>query len=441
MVGDDQELALDGLQGFDNLADAGIDRFNGLDSGFKDARMADHIGIGEIEHDHVIFIGLNLFDDFFRHDRRVHFRLQIVSRNFRRRHEDTVFTGIGFFFTAIKEIRDVSVFFRFGNAQLGLAGLGQDFAQCVGDPFFIIDDVYRKVVFVTGHGRKVRVQFLRTREAVEIGDDESGRQLTGPVGAEVEEDDAVPILDGMFMDDCRDDEFVGNVSCIGMFQAGLGIRFLRSFAEGDGIIGFFDAFPALVAVHGIVAAADGGDFTDAEFCALVFQFLEVFAGTAGQYVAAVEEGVDVDFLQAIALRHFQKTIEMLFTAVDAARRYQAQQVESRVFFLDVFHGTDESRLLEESSVFDILGDLGQRLVHNTSRTDIKMAHFRVANLAVRQTDVFARCAEIRMRIFFPKFRQDLEVCLGYGVIFFDMAAAKTIHDDQHYRFLFRHYSF
>ena len=103
---------------------------------------------------------------------------------------------------------------------------------------------------------------------------------------------------------------------------------------------------------------------------------------------------------------------MLFTAVDAARRYQAQQVEGRVFFLDVFHGTDESRLLEESSVFDILGDLGQRLVHNTSRTDIKMAHFRVANLAVRQTDVFARCAEIRMRIFFPKFRQDLEVCLA-----------------------------
>ena len=116
-------------------------------------------------------------------------------------------------------------------------------------------------------------------------------------------------------------------------------------------------------------------------------------------------------------------------------------MEGRILFLDVFHSTDESRFLEESAVFDVLGDFCQRLVHNTSRTDIKMAHFRVANLAVRQTDVFARCAEIRMRIFFPKFRQDFEVCLGYGVIFFDMAAAKTIHDDQHYRFLFRHYSF
>ena len=151
--------------------------------------------------------------------------------------------------------------------------------------------------------------------------------------------------------------------------------------------------------------------------------------------------MDVDFFQAIALGHFQKTIEMLFAAVDAARRDEAQQMEGRILFLDVFHSTDESRFLEESAVFDVLGDFCQRLVHNTSRTDIKMAHFRVANLAVRQTDVFARCAEIRMRIFFPKFRQDPEVCLGYGVIFFDMAAAKTIHDDQHYRFLFRHYSF
>ena len=99
--------------------------------------------------------------------------------------------------------------------------------------------------------------------------------------------------------------------------------------------------------------------------------------------------MDVDFLQAIALGHFQKTIEMLFAAVDAARRDEAQQMEGRILFLDVFHSTDESRFLEESAVFDVLGDFCQRLVHNTSRTDIKMAHFRVANLAVRQTDVFA----------------------------------------------------
>ena len=90
--------------------------------------MADHIGVGEIEHDHIIFIGLDLFDDFFRDNGRVHFRLQVIRRNFRRRYEDAVFTGIRFFFAAIEEIRDVSVFFRFGNAQLRLAGLSQDFA-------------------------------------------------------------------------------------------------------------------------------------------------------------------------------------------------------------------------------------------------------------------------------------------------------------------------
>ena len=58
-----------------------------------------------------------------------------------------------------------------------------------------------------------------------------------------------------------------------------------------------------------------------------------------------------------------------------------------------------------------------------------MADFGVADLAVRQADIFTRSTEEGMGIFFPKFRQDLEVCLGYGIIFLDIAAAKTIHDD------------
>ena len=32
MVGDDQELALDGFQGFNDFADAGVDRFDSFDS-------------------------------------------------------------------------------------------------------------------------------------------------------------------------------------------------------------------------------------------------------------------------------------------------------------------------------------------------------------------------------------------------------------------------
>ena len=79
-------------------------------------------------------------------------------------------------------------------------------------------------------------------------------------------------------------------------------------------------------------------------------------------------------------------------SVEAIKILHGCDLEGRILFLDVFHSTDESRFLEESAVFDVLGDFCQRLVHNTSRTDIKMAHFRVANLAVRQTDVFARCA-------------------------------------------------
>ena len=35
VVRNDQQLAVDGTEGFDDFADAGIDRFNGFDSCFK----------------------------------------------------------------------------------------------------------------------------------------------------------------------------------------------------------------------------------------------------------------------------------------------------------------------------------------------------------------------------------------------------------------------
>lgn len=64
MVRNDEQLSIDSMEGFDDFADAGIHRFNGFDSRFKNTRMADHVGVSEVEHDHIVFIGLDLFDDF-----------------------------------------------------------------------------------------------------------------------------------------------------------------------------------------------------------------------------------------------------------------------------------------------------------------------------------------------------------------------------------------
>ena len=48
--------------------------------------MTDHVGIGKVEHDHVVFIGFDLFDDLFRNDRCIHFRLQVIGCDLRRRY-------------------------------------------------------------------------------------------------------------------------------------------------------------------------------------------------------------------------------------------------------------------------------------------------------------------------------------------------------------------
>ena len=92
-------------------------------------------------------------------------------------------------------------------------------------------------------------------------------------------------------------------------------------------------------------------------------------------------------------------------------------MERRIVLLGVFHSADQGRLFKEGTFFDVFGDFSQGLIYDAAGTDIEMADFGVADLAVRQADIFTRSTEEGMGIFFPKFRQDLEVCLGYGIIF------------------------
>ena len=55
MVSRDQGNAALGQDRVDNLAGAGINGFDGRNRCFEDARMADHVAVGEIEDDDIIF--------------------------------------------------------------------------------------------------------------------------------------------------------------------------------------------------------------------------------------------------------------------------------------------------------------------------------------------------------------------------------------------------
>ena len=102
--------------------------------------------------------------------------------------------------------------------------------------------------------------------------------------------------------------------------------------------------------------------------------------------------MDIYLAEAVPLGHFQQAEQMLLAAVHAARRYEAQQMQGRIVFPDVFHGFDKSGLFKKRAFADILGDLRQGLIDDAAGADIQMADFGVADLAVRQAYVFTRRA-------------------------------------------------
>ena len=98
-------------------------------------------------------------------------------------------------------------------------------------------------------------------EAVEIRVEQGGQDLAHAVGAEVEAQQAVAVLHAVIVaDHGGHDELVGDALAIGAVHRGSRRRrMLAPSPSAIAQIGLLDALPALVAVHGEVAARDGGD--------------------------------------------------------------------------------------------------------------------------------------------------------------------------------------
>ena len=98
------------------------------------------------------------------------------------------------------------------------------------------------------------------RKSVEVGLEQRAKDLAHPVGAEVETQDAVAVPHPLIVADRgRDDELVERVVRVGVAHGVDRSGEMRAVGVHQGVVGLGHAVPALVAVHGVVAAADGDD--------------------------------------------------------------------------------------------------------------------------------------------------------------------------------------
>ncbi|MNM79137.1 hypothetical protein D3C81_910620 [compost metagenome] len=327
----------------------------------------------------------------------------------------------------------MSVLLGFSNAQLGLAVFCQVFTEHVVQAARSKRRRRRDFCRVLGQANICgQLRQARPWEFIEVSFDEHPRQFTRAVGAEVHENHGVAVFDLDRFSDTRGlDELIALVAGISRFQAGKGgVGAVVGDAIDDQVIGARHTVPAVVAVHGVVAADQAGDATLAQ---LGEGGVEQFDGRLRTFrwrIAAIEEGMQVDLLGATLGGQFGHGDQVILVTVHAAIGQQAEDVYGLAAAHGLVDRATEHFVCEELAIFDGLSDSGEILVHNAAGTEVHVADLGVAHLPVRQTDVHARAGDQAVRLGGAQAIVDRRVGRIDGVVVGAFAVTETIQDDQ-----------
>src|SRR5262249_39278325 len=132
-----------------------------------------------------------------------------------------------------------------------------------------------KVAIIPGHAGEPKIELVSAFESSEIGLRESHGRFASAVGSEVEEDHAIMVTDSSNsfaggIDDCDwFHEFIGYALGIILLYSCDRVGSRPALSKDEEAICFFDAVPALVAVHCEITADHGCDLPDTVFGGLL----------------------------------------------------------------------------------------------------------------------------------------------------------------------------
>ena len=277
-----------------------------------------------------------------------------------------------------------------GDVELVPAALAHHLGEAVADVLRRVGDPHRQPALVLGHGDVGQiVGDAAPLELREVLVEEGVGQLARPVGPEVEEDHGVPIDDPhrllpLGADADRRQELVGDPDLVLRADVGDGIGRACLAGAGDDLVGPLDAVPALVTIHGVVAAGHRDDPAHPDAPEVGDELLHEAGTAVGQLVTAVREGVDVDAVQAPALGQLADGDGVVLVAMDAARRDQAEEVKAGAPGASGIDRLDQGRVLQEAAIGNRAIDPGERLVDHPADADGQVTHLGVSLLAGRQ---------------------------------------------------------
>jgi hypothetical protein len=197
----------------------------------------------------------------------------------------------------------------------------------------------------------------------------------------------------------------------------------------DRVVSKLDPLPAGVAVHRVVAAADGGDAAGLAQPAL--QFRQVGAAAVRQGVATVGEGVEDDVGDALLGGQLDRRLDVLPAGVDAAVGDEAEQVQAAAGTIaGALAGGQQRLVFEEAAVGDGVVDPSQVLLDDRPGAEVEVADLGVAHLPVGEADVAALGGELGMRVAGPEGVEDRRLGQRDRVARPRLGQPPAVEDDQ-----------
>ena len=386
VVGDDDAGVAGGQGRFDHGAGTGVGGFHGFHHGLEHAGVAHHVGVGEVQHHKVGRLRLQL-----RHQRvaqvgGAHLGLQVVGGHFGRRAQDAPLARELILPAAREKERDVRVLLGFGNANLGFAVRGQHLAQGVVQVVLLEHRRHaHKRVVVVGEGEVVQVQPLHLKSVVVLLRQHL-RDFTAPVGAEVEAQHHVAVLDSGQRLAIGPGLHNGLQKLIRHAVLVLLLHGLNQVLRGrpdavhQQVVGHLHPFPAAVAVHGVVAAHHRGNL-GAGALHVQFQVVDEADAALRVGVAPVGEGVHEHAPHPGFVCYGAEGFHVVDVRVHPAIGEQANEVQGLVVDHGVLQRFRQGGHLAQLALAHGPADAHQFLVDHAAGADVHVAHFGVAHLS------------------------------------------------------------
>ena len=409
--------------------------------------MTDHIAVGVIATYEGILAALHRFDDCVGDFCGFHpgtlVEGHLVAGDFHPR-----FKRFAEFFAAVAvpEIRHVTVLLSLGHGIFVDSAVGKELGQRIFDFRRFDEETLGKfqVSVVLQHSGVKHLGHFSSVKSGEIVVVERHTQFDCAVSAEIEQHHAVSVghsahrlavLDNYERGQILvDDTFVFFPECLYRFRCA---RKSPARPVNVSVESRFHHIPVgKITVHCYPhSAAAGGDTgvksRVVQFCARLFQFVDVDECAGGGHIPAVKQRVHADFLYSVRLGSLYESDEVGNVAVHVAVGQQSDKVHNGAVRNTVGGQFAPGRRLEDVAAFNGLFHEFRALRINLSATESVMSHLAVAHIVVgRKSDRGAVRFYVSVGALCEQFVQRGGVCHSDGVAETRFGFADPVHNNK-----------